>query len=239
MSDVQIQRVAGLIAPEVVAKNWPTDHYDTPAAGFFLAATLGMTEALLPIVQGWKPEAFAGSGWDHTHYLKPQLIVFGLGSPQLVEAEMRRLKLPLNLPRYVRGWLATTEYAALGGILRALRCRNDAAVARRGDGRGGQGEQTPGVAAGARAAGPRGRRPPAERRAGAGRVGGTAEGRPRCSGAAADCDPRKRLAGVARRLRVAAVRGVAGRRRAWTWCRTGRPTAAAGTPARLTTFLAP
>ena len=42
-------------------------------------------------------------------YQRPQVLILGLGDPQSVEAEMRRLKLVLEKPDYVRGWIAHTE----------------------------------------------------------------------------------------------------------------------------------
>ena len=46
-------------------------------------------------------------------YQRPQLLIFGLGDPRSVESEMRRLKLVLRKPEYIRGWIAHTEDTAL------------------------------------------------------------------------------------------------------------------------------
>jgi predicted DNA-binding WGR domain protein len=113
LTGAERQMIRQSITPQVDPKNWPADHYTRPPAAFFVAAMTGMSDKLLPVVQGWTPGFYLEPGWDHGHYHQPQVVVLGLGSARLVEAEMRRHKLPLNKPEYIRGWLATTEYAAL------------------------------------------------------------------------------------------------------------------------------
>jgi predicted DNA-binding WGR domain protein len=113
LTEAQLKPMRSIVAPLIDATKWPTDHYNAPPAAFFLAAMLGLHQALLDVVKSWKDDFYVATGWDHTHYHQPQRIVLGLGSAPIVEAEMRRLKLPLNKPEYIRGWLATTEYAAL------------------------------------------------------------------------------------------------------------------------------
>ncbi|MFO0953038.1 MAG: DUF4132 domain-containing protein [Isosphaeraceae bacterium] len=58
---------------------------------------------------------FGGESWND-YYHRPQLLVLGLGSPALLEAEWRRLKLRHSRPEYIPGWLACTEYSALDAV---------------------------------------------------------------------------------------------------------------------------
>ena len=113
LTEAELERIRKAVEPEIDPKNWPADYYNRPPGAFFLGAMVGMGKKLLPVVQSWKPGYYTESGWDHTHYHQPQIVVLGLGSAAEVEAEMRRHKLPLNRPEYIRWWLATTEYAAL------------------------------------------------------------------------------------------------------------------------------
>jgi predicted DNA-binding WGR domain protein len=113
LNEADRERLRARLRAAVTPANWPTNHYDRPAPAFFVAAAVGLADTLLAVVQSWKDDQFRAEGWDTTHYHQPQLVLFGLGAPQLIEAEFRRLKVPLNREEYIRGFLATTEYAAL------------------------------------------------------------------------------------------------------------------------------
>ncbi len=113
LTEAEIQTLRDAVASQLDVQNWPTDFYHRPPGGIFLGAVIGMPDKLLGIAQSWAEGFYVNPGWDHTHYHQPQIIVFGLGNAATVEAQMRRNKLPLNRPEYIRGWLATTEYAAL------------------------------------------------------------------------------------------------------------------------------
>ena len=86
--------------------------YNAALLAFHLAACLGLRDAILSLVKGWPDARYSRDGrseyWQH-----PQDIIFGLGSPRLVETHMRRLDLTLTRPAHVRAWLAHTEAAAL------------------------------------------------------------------------------------------------------------------------------
>ncbi|HEX9997057.1 MAG TPA: WGR and DUF4132 domain-containing protein [Abditibacterium sp.] len=96
---------------EFSPRSWPLSFYEPPKIAIFLAAQLGLHDELLAIVKGWKDDFYSGEEW-HDHYHRPQEIIFGLRSAQEVEAQMRRLKLKLNKPPYIRAWLAHTEFSA-------------------------------------------------------------------------------------------------------------------------------
>lgn len=98
---------------EIDPKNWPSDFYEQAPIAFFFAALLGMSKELLPVVRGIADGTYNQSGWDHSHYHQTQRVVFGLGASDVIASEMRRLKLPLTEPQFVRSWLALTEFSAL------------------------------------------------------------------------------------------------------------------------------
>jgi predicted DNA-binding WGR domain protein len=100
-------RVRPLIAPAA----WPADLYVVPAP-FLVAAALGMSEELRAVVDGWRDDQYRKDDWND-HYHQPQMVIFGLGDPALVEQQMRRRQLRLKTPRHVAGWLAHTEWRAL------------------------------------------------------------------------------------------------------------------------------
>lgn len=103
-------RCQGKITPAA----WPTDWYSAAPPELYLAARLGGFEAeLLAVVESWPDDKYsAGDSW-HDHYHRPQEIVLGLGSAELVEQHFRRLRLRLHEAGLIRGFLAHTEVAAL------------------------------------------------------------------------------------------------------------------------------
>jgi hypothetical protein len=93
----------------------PRNHY----AGFpleaYLAAALGLHEEVHRIVRCIPEGHYLNGDWCDD-FQRPQLLVLGLGDPQSVVSEMRRLKLVLKTPDHIRGWIAHTEASALDDI---------------------------------------------------------------------------------------------------------------------------
>jgi hypothetical protein len=109
--DYQVMRdeLRGMLAAPALPPNYDTDF---PFESY-LAAALGLHEETRRIV-GSIPDEYYPAGQRYYDYCQqPQLLVLGLGDPQLVESEMRRLKLLLQTPDHVRGWIAHTEDSAL------------------------------------------------------------------------------------------------------------------------------
>jgi predicted DNA-binding WGR domain protein len=111
----ECEALRGRLATALPFQAWPADPYTVPPAAFFLAALVGPHDVLRALVESWPHDLYTKGDW-HDHYHRPQHIVFGLGDPHLVEAQMRRLRLRLRTPAYVRAWLAHTAYAALDVI---------------------------------------------------------------------------------------------------------------------------
>ncbi|HZY85367.1 MAG TPA: DUF4132 domain-containing protein [Gemmataceae bacterium] len=111
LTDVETERLRAALRPEVQPDRWPRPAYGVIApTEFLLAAALGMHAEMLALVSGWSPD----SDREYTHpYLHAQEIVFGLGSAELVESYLRRLRLTLRTAGHVRAWLAHTELTAL------------------------------------------------------------------------------------------------------------------------------
>ncbi len=113
LTDADRAKLLKRIAPAIKPKNFSADYYDEPSGEFILAAMLGLHDELLAVVESWADDRYNATSWDHTAYHVPQVIVFGLGSAALVDKHVRRMKLALNKPQYMRAWLAHTEYAGL------------------------------------------------------------------------------------------------------------------------------
>ncbi len=119
LTDAEAERLRAGLRPEVQPERWPASptYLVSVPADFLLAAALGMHAELLALVSGWSPDAERAYGHHHLH---AQQIVFGLGSAELVEAHLRRLRLPLWRGSHVRAWLAHTELAALDYVRDSL-----------------------------------------------------------------------------------------------------------------------
>jgi predicted DNA-binding WGR domain protein len=112
LSDDVLADLRQHLRSQIDSRNWPTDSYKRPAMPFFLAALSGLHAEVLAVVASWPDDRYGRQEWDD-HYHMPQQMIFGLGDPKLVEQHMRRLKLRLKKPEYVRAWLAHTELTAL------------------------------------------------------------------------------------------------------------------------------
>ncbi len=93
----------------------PLKHKDGFPLEVYLAAALGLHEEVGRIVRSIPDDHYAGEDW-RDYYERPQLLILGLGDPRSVVSEMRRLKLILKRPEYIRGWIAHTEDASLDDV---------------------------------------------------------------------------------------------------------------------------
>ena len=140
----ELTRLKDALRPLIAPALWPAGSTRPPVA-FFVAARAGMPDELLPVVRAIPDDAYSGNSSWAASYHDPLRLAFGLGTPQLVEAEARRLQLKLWGAERVRAWLALTEFAALDyardqilaesrrdeceRLLRALACANAPEVA--------------------------------------------------------------------------------------------------------------
>ncbi len=100
---------------KICPENWPSDFHCTTNY-FVLGATLGLSDALKETIESWDDKLYsAGDDW-HDHYHKPQEVIFGLDDPEQINYHLRRLKLPLSSPDYIRAWLAHTDTRYLDWI---------------------------------------------------------------------------------------------------------------------------
>jgi predicted DNA-binding WGR domain protein len=104
-------------ARQPILKKWdptktPADLYESLPTEYYLAAALGMHEQVYEVTSTWPDDRYAKEDWAD-HYHRPQDMVFGLATSDLVAAEWRRLKLRMRSGEHVRAFLACTEYADL------------------------------------------------------------------------------------------------------------------------------
>ena len=110
------------LRPKITPARWPKDPY-RDVWPFKVAAQLGMHDELRAVVESWPDDRYAKL--PSSDYAGPQMVIFGLGDPALVEKHMRRLRLRLKDPRQVTGWLAHTEWRALDLVADSiLACKN-------------------------------------------------------------------------------------------------------------------
>jgi predicted DNA-binding WGR domain protein len=110
LAEGELQTLRDALARVLDPSQWPAGH-DVPPGTFFLAAAAGVHAPLRAVVERWPDDRYAEFFSDTNEH--PQEIVLGLENPELVEHHMRRLRLRLRVPRYVRAWLAHTEHRAL------------------------------------------------------------------------------------------------------------------------------
>jgi len=107
-----------------IRKTWdparqPAGNYDSLPIEFYLAARLGMHDEVLDVISRWPDDHFEKNAYVDV-YQNPHWLVFGLGSPEQVENEWRRLRLKVRSPDDARGLLACTEFSCLDCIADAV-----------------------------------------------------------------------------------------------------------------------
>jgi predicted DNA-binding WGR domain protein len=112
LDDADYRAMCDDLRPMLGPPSLPPNHYKFFLLESYIAAALGLHEETARLVRSIPDDHYVGEGWKDFHQ-RPQLLVFGLGDPRSVEAEMRRLKLLLKRPEYVRAWIAHTEDSAL------------------------------------------------------------------------------------------------------------------------------
>lgn len=101
-----------------VRQHVPTTFYDPYPPEHYLAAALGLHDEMLELVISWEDTRYR-EGW-HDHYHRPQDLVLGLGSAELVVEHWRRLRLPMRSAGHVRGFVACTRARGLDVVADAL-----------------------------------------------------------------------------------------------------------------------
>ncbi len=113
----EIRELRSIVGAEMRRSTFPAQSrrmsYDTPPIAYWLGARLGAHAELLAQVEAWPDTAYSAADPWMEHYHQPQDLVLGLGSAELVEHHLRRLKLLLRMGERIRAFLAHTEYAAL------------------------------------------------------------------------------------------------------------------------------
>jgi len=124
LSEDEIERMR-----ERIRRNWDptresTVDFSPLPVEIYVAAVLGMHEEVYEVTSHWEDDRYQQDDYAD-HWQRPQLIVFGLGSPSLVESEWRRLKLKVHSPEDARALLACTEYAALDCLANDIIAENN------------------------------------------------------------------------------------------------------------------
>jgi predicted DNA-binding WGR domain protein len=122
LSEKEVNVLRQRVRKALAAAQQPVQDYEPFSIEFYLAALLGCHEEMRQVVCGWPSDRYSGKSHTVTTQ-EPQLLIFGLGDPRLVEAEMRRLHLTLGhywRDDYIRAWLAHTEGSALDLVTAAI-----------------------------------------------------------------------------------------------------------------------
>jgi len=112
LSADQMEWIRKLIIPQIDVTFKPRDLYCGWPYCTYLAAMTGAHDTIRQVVKGIQDDRYTHDNWSD-HYQRPQVLIFGLGDPEEVKHEMKRLRLSLKKPEYITAWLAHTEYSAL------------------------------------------------------------------------------------------------------------------------------
>ncbi|KNY26895.1 DUF4132 domain-containing protein [Pseudobacteroides cellulosolvens] len=115
LTSEQIERCRAFLRPKIGKKAWPATFHPVPIA-FLLASPLGMHEELLEVIESWPDDLCSENYYRSRH----QEVVFGLCDHSLVNLHMRRLKLSLYEPQYIKAWLSHMEFSNLDLIVSTI-----------------------------------------------------------------------------------------------------------------------
>ncbi|MDP4114351.1 MAG: hypothetical protein Q8924_19810, partial [Bacillota bacterium] len=115
LTSEQIERCHNFLHPKIEKKAWPASFEQVPIA-YLLASALGMHDELLEVVESW-PDDFCSEFYYRSQQME---VIFGLRVPSLVNFHMRRLKITLHSPLYIKAWLAHTGFSELDYIAASI-----------------------------------------------------------------------------------------------------------------------
>lgn len=92
-----------------------TDPYEPLPIEYYIASALGLHDDVARIVSSWPVDRYGKSDWDD-HYHRPQEMLFGLGAPERIVSEWRRLRLKHRGAPQVRTFLSATGLLGLDCI---------------------------------------------------------------------------------------------------------------------------
>jgi len=123
LDDAQFERLRQVarkrIDPSLWSQTAPPSFEQQMA--YRLAPVLGLHKEILTLVSSWPDNLFPRQNGLEEWRRQPHEMIFGLGSPWLVEQHMRRLQLLLRHEQHGRAWLAHTELAGLEYLAESVR----------------------------------------------------------------------------------------------------------------------
>src|SRR6185503_896004 len=99
---------------------WPSDYYSAPPSVYYYGAMLGLQDEVRALAAQLPDDLYADTSWDHTHYHRPQEILYGAGSAEKVAHHFRRLRLPTNAYMDIQTFVAVTGVSALDVVVRTI-----------------------------------------------------------------------------------------------------------------------
>jgi predicted DNA-binding WGR domain protein len=120
LDDAALAQWRGALKTLWDASAWPSDFHRVPDPIFYFGALLGLHDEVRVLVEAWPDDLYAAASWDHTHYHRPQEVVYGVGAAEQVAQHFRRLKLPTNSREDILTFLAITDLSALDVIVHSI-----------------------------------------------------------------------------------------------------------------------
>ncbi len=111
LSDFEIQEIRQHLSA-LDGNSWTPDYYKPFPWDAYLASYLGWTDQADDWISQWEDDRYSRESW-HDHYHRPQWIILGLPNVDRISYQMRRLKLNLKTPDYLKAWIAQTRYSEL------------------------------------------------------------------------------------------------------------------------------
>ena len=114
LSDVEIHEIRQHLST-LDGNLWPKDYHIPFPWDAYIASYLGWADNADDWISQWEDDRYSHESWSD-HYHKPQWIILGLPSVDRISYHMRRLKLNLKTPDYLKAWIAQTHYSELDWV---------------------------------------------------------------------------------------------------------------------------
>lgn len=129
LNSLEFAELQQAIAEEIDQISFPDSASSYPHGAFFLAKVIGLGHKLEKVFTNL-PDNYYCRRYDFYDYpysasYEPRELIFSFANEQMLITQMRRLKIPLSKPEYIRQWLARTGYNELEYIRDSILLEKD------------------------------------------------------------------------------------------------------------------
>jgi Domain of unknown function (DUF4132) len=129
LSNIEFTELQQAVEKEIDRINFPCSSSSIPHGAFLVATNIGLGHKLEKVFANLPDNYYHYGqgfyGYPYTASYEPRKLIFSFVNEQMLITQMRRLKIPLSTPKYIRQWLARTGYSELDYIRDSILLEKD------------------------------------------------------------------------------------------------------------------